>query len=45
MPHNIIINNIEDAGLILLEYRGNSPMYMFRKINSDIFTNVTFNEK
>lgn len=45
MPHNIIINNIEDAGLILLEYRGNSPMYMFRKINSDIFTNITFNEK
>ena len=45
LPHNIIINDIEDAGLILLEYRGNTPMYMFRKINSDIFTNVTFNEK
>ena len=45
LPHNIIINDIEDAGLELLEYRGNTPIYMFREINSDTFTNITFNEK
>jgi hypothetical protein len=45
LPHNIIINDIEDAGLELLEYRGNTPIYMFREINSDTFTNITFNER
>lgn len=45
LPHNIIINDIEDSGLELLEYRGTTPIYMFRESTSDIFTNITFNEK
>lgn len=40
---NIIINDIEDAGLELLEYRGDVPMYMFRQITSDVFSNMTLN--
>ena len=42
-PQNIIINDLEEVGKIRLEYRGNTPMYMFRKIEDDIFTNVSFN--
>ena len=41
LAHNIIINDIEDAGLELLEYRGNTPLFMFREINSDQFVNMT----
>ena len=43
LPHNIIINDIEDAGLELLEYRGDAPMYMFRDIDSQQFKNMTLN--
>lgn len=43
LPQNIIINNIEEEGFDLLEYRGNTPMYMFRKVEDDTFTNVSFN--
>lgn len=42
---NIIINDIEDAGLDLLEYRGNIPLFLLRDLNSNIFTNMTINEK
>ena len=41
--HNIIINDIEDYGLELLEYRYDVPMYLYRKIDSSIFTNITLN--
>jgi hypothetical protein len=34
LASNIIINDIEDAGLELLEYRGDTPLYLFREINS-----------
>ena len=44
LAQNIIINDIEDAGLELLEYRGDTPIYMFREENSDIFTNITLNK-
>lgn len=27
--HNIVLNDIEDSGLELLEYRGDTPIYMF----------------
>lgn len=40
---NIIINDIEDAGLELLEYRGDVPMYMFRQTTTDVFSNMTLN--
>ena len=42
-PENIIINDLEEAGLELLEYRGDIPMFLFREINSSIFTNMTIN--
>lgn len=45
LPHNIIINDIENAGLELLEYRGKTPMYMFRTTDSDMYSNITFNEE
>ena len=41
--HNIIINDIEDYGLELLEYRYDVPMYLYREIDSSIFTNITLN--
>ena len=44
LAKNIIINDIEDAGLELLEYRGNVPIYMLREYNSDVFTNITINK-
>ena len=43
LPQNIIINDIENAGLELLEYRGKTPMYMFRQVNNDTYSNITFN--
>lgn len=45
LPHNIIINDIEDAGLELLEYRGDTPLYLFREVNSDQFLNMAINPK
>lgn len=44
LAQNIIINDIEDAGLELLEYRGDTSIYMFREENSDVFTNITLNK-
>lgn len=44
LAQNIIINDIEDAGLELLEYRGDIPLYLFREITSDTFINMTINE-
>jgi hypothetical protein len=35
MPHNIIINDLEDAGLMLLEYRGNVPFYILHDVVKD----------
>lgn len=43
LPQNIIINDIEDAGLNLLEYRGDVPLFMFRNIKTNNFYNMTFN--
>lgn len=45
LPSNIIINDIEDAGLELLEYRGDIPLYLLREITSDTFTNMVINSK
>lgn len=44
LASNIIINDIEDAGLDLLEYRGDIPLFLLKEINSDIFTNMTINQ-
>lgn len=39
--HNIIINDIPESGLELLEYRYESPMYLYRKKGSNIYENAT----
>ena len=41
--HNIIINDIEEYGLELLEYRYDVPMYLYRKKDTSYFSNVTLN--
>lgn len=41
LPQNIIVNDLEDAGLNLLEYRGDTPIYMFRNVDTDTFINMT----
>lgn len=43
LAQNIIINDLEDAGLELLEYRGDVPIFMFREVNSDSFLNMSLN--
>ena len=44
LPHNIIINDIDDYGMDLLEYRGDIPIYLFKKQNSNEIVNMTLNE-
>ena len=41
--HNIIINDLDTVGLELLEYRSNDPMYLYRKPESSVYNNITFN--
>ena len=41
---NIIINDLDDWGLRVLEYRGNQPLYLFRNIDSGVFIQMTMNE-
>ena len=40
--YNIIINDVDETGLELLEYRADSPIYLFFE-NKDTFTNFTLN--
>ena len=39
--HNIILNDIEDAGLELLEYRGDTPIYLFYNESTGIYVQAT----
>lgn len=39
---NIILNDIENYGFELLEYRGDKPMYMLRDVETDEVSNMTF---
>lgn len=41
--HNIVINDLEDCGLELLEYRGDKPLYFF--FNAGICENMTYNDQ
>ena len=41
--HNIIINDLDDCGLKLMEYRGDRPLYFF--FNAGICENMTYNEE
>ncbi len=43
--HNIIINDLDDKGLELLEYRGDIPMYLLYHINTGEYVNMKFNGK
>lgn len=43
LAKNIIINDIEDAGIEMLEYRGDTILYLLRHITSDIFVNMVIN--
>lgn len=45
LPHNIIINDIEDAGVELLEYRGDIPLYLLKSIETDTIINMTINSQ
>ena len=36
--HNIVLNDIEDSGLELLEYRGDTPIYMFYDTETGEYT-------
>jgi hypothetical protein len=42
--HNIIINDLQGYGLELLEYRGNTPLYLLRvgEDTGDDFVNLTY---
>lgn len=40
---NIVINDLDDMGLELLEYRFDDPMFLFREKNDDTYYNGTFN--
>lgn len=39
--HNIIINDLDDYGIELLEYRGETPIYFLKNIEDDAYTNIT----
>ena len=43
--HNIIINDLDDIGVELIEYRGKTPLYMIVDNNTNIVTNMTTNGK
>jgi hypothetical protein len=34
---NIIINDLDDTGLELLEYRGDTPIYLFYNVEQGIY--------
>ena len=44
--HNIIINDLDETGLELLEYRGDKPLYLIREASDDsekVFIAITLN--
>jgi hypothetical protein len=41
---NIIINDVEDFGLDLLEYRGDIILYLLKNIDTSIIDNMTINK-
>lgn len=43
--HNIVINDLEEYGLELLDYQYDTPIYLYRRINSSIFDNILFDGK
>lgn len=43
--HNIILNDLDDCGLELLEYRGETPLYFAYNENTQEATNMTVNRQ
>ena len=43
--HNIVLNDIDNYGLELLEYRGETNLYMPRKISTGDVSNFIINKK
>jgi hypothetical protein len=43
--HNIIINDLEDYGLELLEYRYDKPLYLYRPIDNLCYRNILIDGK
>ena len=41
--HNIVINDLDEAAVELLEYRGDTPLYLLRNVETDEFVNYTDN--
>lgn len=41
--HNIVINDLDEAAVELLEYRGDVPMYLLYEVDTGGFTNFTLN--
>lgn len=42
--HNIIINDLDDCGLELLEYRGDDPLYFVYNANTQEVSNMVLNQ-
>ena len=40
--HNIIVKDLDDNGLIMLDYNGNNDIYLFKNIKTGLFENVLF---
>lgn len=41
--YNIIINDLDDTSVELLEYKGDTPLYLLREVDTDQFVNFTDN--
>ena len=40
--HNIIVKDLDDKGLIMLDYNGDNDIYLFKNVQTGLFENVIF---
>lgn len=40
--HNIIVNDLDDKGLIMLDYNGDNDIYLFKNVQTGLYENVIF---
>ena len=40
--HNIVVNDLDDKGLIMLDYTGDNDIYLFINVSTGLFENVIF---
>lgn len=40
--HNIVINDLDDNGLQLLDYKGKEDIYLFKNVNSGLYEQISF---